>query len=173
MDETDKEVHVEKKQKAVENQVQVAEAPARTPLPKWLPWALAGLAALLIAVGAYSAGYHMARKSVTVDTRNGMGTARGETFNNDRGMMSGSTGNRGRGMMSGSTGEVTAVSADSITIKDTMRGGSVTYKIDSTTKVTQSGTTKAVSDIKTGDTVRIAATGTDTTIATEIVLGTN
>lgn len=140
-------------------------------LPTWFPWVIAGLAALLIAMVAYGIGYQTSRGML--GGRGGMGSGIGMMRGgdrDDRGTLS--TGLRGRGMMGGAVGEVTAVSSDSISIKDTMRGGSVTYKIDSSTKVTENGTTKTVSDIKTGDTVRVSATGGDTTIATTIIRGT-
>lgn len=162
MNEVDK-VKVEKEHKAVTQ-------PTSKQLPAWFPWVAAGLVALLVALVGYAIGQRSPRTGMPAGVGFNDGMMRGG-YNNDRNFSGQSF--RGRGMMAGSVGEVTAVSADSITIKDTMRGGSVNYKIDASTKVTEGGDTKAVSDIKTGNTVRVAATGTDTTIATEITLGTN
>jgi len=154
----------------VEKEHKVVTQPTSRQLPVWFPWVAAGLAALLIALVAYAVGQRSSRMGVYMGASFNDSMMRGG-YDNDRNFSGQSF--RGRGMMNGSIGEVTAVSADSITIKDTMRGGSVTYKIDTNTKVTEGGDTKAVSDIKMGNTVRVTATGTDTTIATEITLGTN
>lgn len=164
MDEVDKDVQVKKEQGHV---VTMAD---KRQVPVWLPWVAVGLAALLIGMIGYSIGNHAGRNGFMGRSGLGSGISRGD-LDDLRG--TGGMGYRGRGMMTGSVGEVTAVSADSITIKDTIRGGSVMYKIDSNTKVTENGTAKAVSDIKTGNTVRVSATGSDTTIATTILLGTN
>lgn len=151
-----------------EKEHKITAKPANGQLPMWFPWVAAGLGALLIACLGYAAGSHVGRSDGYV--RNGFsGMMRGDL--DDR--RASGMGNRGRGMMGGGIGEVTAVGVDSITLKDTIRGGSVTYKIDSNTKVTENGTTKAVGDIKTGSTVKVVATGADTTIATAIAITTN
>lgn len=157
-----------KEQKEVETRP-VAPAALRT-LPSWFPWLIAGLAALLIAMIAYGLGYHMSRNGFDDRAGYGVGMMRGGVYgpNGVNG-----TGFRTRGMMNGAVGTVSAVSSSSITIKDTTRGGTVTYTIDGNTKVTEDGTTKAVSDIQTGNTVRVYATGSDTTVATQIVISAN
>lgn len=164
MDKVDKDAQVKKEQDHVETR------DGKRQVPVWLPWVAVGLAALLIGMIGYTIGNHAGRNGLMGRSGLGSGIAR---VGADDLRSTGGMNYRGRGMVAGSIGEVTAVSADSITIKDTMRGGSVTYKIDSNTKVTENGTTKAVSDIKTGNTVRVTATGSDTTIATTILLGTN
>ena len=82
----------------------------------------------------------------------------------------------GRG---GSFGTVTAVSDSSLTITP-MQGGpnssntsgtTKTYKITSSTVITANGATGSVSDIKSGDTVVIRTSTTDTATATSIRVG--
>ena len=61
----------------------------------------------------------------------------------------------------GAFGTVSAVSSDSITIKDQRSGGSNTYTITSDTTITDNGNTATISDIQTGDTVMIRTASTD------------
>lgn len=147
----------------------VVRQQADSTLPTWVKWAVAAGAALVIALIGYSIGRQTVGFGGFSRTGFNTGMVRGGDFSDRMAM---GTGSRSHGGVRGTLGEVTAVNAESITIKDTMRGGSVTYKIDSNTKVTENETTKAVSDIKTGNTVRVAATGSDTAVATTILLGT-
>lgn len=67
-------------------------------------------------------------------------------------------------------GEVKSVSADSITVSNTRSGSDQTYKITSSTTVTNDGQTASISDIKTGDTVVVQTDSSDTSTATRIML---
>ena len=81
-----------------------------------------------------------------------------------------------RGFRSGrrpAIGQVTAVSADSLTIKNARTGASQTFKLNSSTVVDNNGSTGAVSDIKTGDDVFVQISSSDTSTATRIILNPN
>lgn len=86
-------------------------------------------------------------------------------------------GGRGGGFRrAGGLGTVTAISSDSITISETQgpqsgssTATSKTYKITSSTTVTNNGSSASVSDIKTGDRVIIRTSSSDTTTATSIM----
>ncbi len=72
-------------------------------------------------------------------------------------------------------GEVTAVSSTSITVQEhmMMNGAAaepIALTIAADTTVTNNGATASVSDIKTGDTVMVAKTSTDSTTAKSIEL---
>ena len=69
----------------------------------------------------------------------------------------------GFGMRGGTFGTVTAVTSDSITVKDTRRSTTVTYAITSSTTVTDNGATAALSDVVVGDSVIVQSSSTDTT----------
>ena len=86
----------------------------------------------------------------------------------------------GMGMRNGSFGEVTAVSDSSITITTRERfnqnnssstSTSKTFTINSSTTVTVDGSRGSVSDIKTGDTVMIEASSSDSSVAASIRVG--
>ncbi|MDB5169016.1 MAG: hypothetical protein JWO41_372 [Candidatus Saccharibacteria bacterium] len=70
----------------------------------------------------------------------------------------------------GEIGSVTAVDATSISVQSQRTGTTKTYTIDSSTKALNAGATANVSDIKVGDSVFVETSGTDTTIATTIVI---
>jgi hypothetical protein len=146
---------------------------AKRQTPQWLPWVGGGVLVVLLLLGAFWAGRGMNRgRSVTIDRDDNFSTTRG--YSDIPGSGSGtqtmpSGGFRGRGMM-GTLGTVTAISSDSITIKDTQRGGLVTFKISSSTTVTSGTDTKAVSDIKTDATVRIEASTSDSLTAASIAI---
>lgn len=96
------------------------------------------------------------------------------TVANDTGAFGGQS-QQGGGMMRrmGAFGTVTAVSDDSITIKDQMQGSTTTYAITSSTTVTNNGSSASVSDIKVDDTVAIQTDNSssgDSTTATSILL---
>jgi len=67
-------------------------------------------------------------------------------------------------------GEVKTVSSSSITISGTQSGAEQTFTITSTTTVDNGGSTAAVSDIKTGDTVLIQTDSSDSSAASKITL---
>ncbi len=86
----------------------------------------------------------------------------------------------GMGMRNGSFGEVTAVSDSSITITTRERfnqnnssstSASKTFTINSSTTVAVDGSRGSVSDIKTGDTVMIEASSSDSSVAASIRVG--
>lgn len=165
MDKVDK-AQVEKNEKSVTEKPVVQTSHRQ--VPALFLWVMVGVGVLLIALISYGAGYYTER-SHSFRNDFGGGMMRGD-FNDRR---AGGIGRHSRDIMRGSIGEVTAIGADSITIKDTMRGGSVTYKIDDSTKVVENGAAKTVSDIKSGNTVRVTASGADVSVATTIVLGIN
>ena len=67
-------------------------------------------------------------------------------------------------------GQVSTVSSESITVQDSRPNSTQTFKITSNTTVQNNGSTAAVSDIKTGDTVLITTSSSDTSTATRIML---
>lgn len=99
-----------------------------------------------------------------------------------RGGFDGANGLSGRGGMNfnGTFGEVTAVSDTSIAITETAgprgnssdnSGTSKTYTINDSTTITVDGNTGSASDIKTGDTVIIEASSSDSSVAASIRSG--
>lgn len=77
----------------------------------------------------------------------------------------------GQGMRrGGSIGQVTAVSDTSITVNDQRTSSSKTFTINSSTSITDNGQTVAASDIKTGDTVLVMASSSDSSTATRILV---
>lgn len=143
--------------------------PVKRQTPTWLPWVSGGALVIVLLLGAFWAGNKLAvrGRSITVARNNDFGTMRSfgdvEEPTNTRG--GGFVGRRGA---MGVAGAVSAISSDSITVKDTMRGGLVTFKINANTAVTSDTDTKAVSDIKTDATVRIKASATDSLTAASI-----
>ena len=89
------------------------------------------------------------------------------------GMGSGPAGGPGGGFRNGqrpNIGEVTAISADSITIQDSRSNSTQTFKITSATTIQNNGATAAASDIKAGDTALVIADSSDATTASQIML---
>jgi hypothetical protein len=74
-----------------------------------------------------------------------------------------------RGRM-GNIGQVTAVSDTSITVQNERSGDSTTYAVTTSTTISKDGSTATASDIKTGDTVLIEASSSDTKTATRILI---
>lgn len=70
----------------------------------------------------------------------------------------------------GGIGNVTAISDTSITVKNDRTSESKTYTINSSTTITNDGASATASDIKTGDTVLVEASSSDSTTATRITL---
>ena len=68
----------------------------------------------------------------------------------------------------GGVGTVTAVSDTSITVQNVRTGSTNTYSIDSSTVITDNGSTVSASDIKTGDRVLVRTSSSSSTTATQI-----
>ncbi len=156
-----------------------AEVVAKKPMPAWLPWVACGLAGVLLMILGYFTGYQVGTYKADNNYRGAMNNSMMRGGDDHFGGHGGygpadsSANGRTRGMR-GVVGEVTAVSSSSITLKDTMRGGTTTFTVDGNTKVTDNtGATKAIADIKTGNTVRVQAASSDSSIAGTIVIGTN
>lgn len=79
-------------------------------------------------------------------------------------------GGPGMGRMNGAIGTVTAVSSNSITVENQMRGGTSTYTIGSSTTVTDGGESASVSDITVGDRVLVRTSQDDSGAAASIML---
>jgi hypothetical protein len=79
-------------------------------------------------------------------------------------------GYRGAHRTRGALGTVTSVSSSSITIQNQRSGTDETFKITSTTTVTNNGTSASVSDIKNGTSVLVRTTGSDANTASQILL---
>jgi hypothetical protein len=82
----------------------------------------------------------------------------------------GGAGGGGRFSGSHSIGTVSAISATSITVTPTSGATAVTYTINSSTAITDSGQTVSYSDIQTGDTVLVTASSSTSTVATRILV---
>jgi len=76
------------------------------------------------------------------------------------------------GRFSGSRtiGTVSAISATSITVTPASGSSAVTYTINSSTVISDSGQTVSYTDIQTGDTVFVSASSSTSTIATRILV---
>ena len=70
-------------------------------------------------------------------------------------------------------GQVTTVSSSSITIANDITNTNQTLKITSNTSVENNGSPASVSDIKTGDTVLIIASSSDSSVASQIMVNPN
>jgi hypothetical protein len=70
----------------------------------------------------------------------------------------------------GAIGAVTAVSDSSITVNNQRTGSDQTFKITSSTTILSNGNSATASDIKTGDTVLIRTSTSDTSTATSILI---
>lgn len=150
----------------------VADSPPATPTKKPGIFTTAPLIAAMVGVlalggiGGFLAGMHVG-KSQGATAANGFD---GQSQNGGPGGMRG-----GRGMM-GAMGTVTAVSSDSITISDQMRGSTATYKVTDSTTVTDNGASASLSDIAAGDQVMVRTGSTtssdanDSQTATSIML---
>jgi hypothetical protein len=80
------------------------------------------------------------------------------------------TGPSGRAMSDSTFGTVTAISAASITVKDTRINITKTMTISSGTKVSDGGASSSLSAVKVGDEVIITASESDSATASEIIL---
>lgn len=82
----------------------------------------------------------------------------------------------GRGRFGGqrpTIGQVTAVSPSSITVQNSSSGSSTTLGITSNTQISDNGQTVTASDITVGETVLVAASSTDKTQASRILVNPN
>ena len=82
----------------------------------------------------------------------------------------GGLGSPGGMRQGGEIGSATAVSDTSLTVKNLRTGESKSYTINSTTTVSDNGTDSAVSNIKTGNTVLVEASSSDSSVASRIIL---
>jgi hypothetical protein len=150
------------------------EFPVKKSAPTWLPWVGGGALIAVLLVASYFMGLGAGKGTSTASTAgDGFGSMTRGTGDGTGGMPSGMPSGdmrSGGGRTMGASGTVTAISSTSITIKDTTRGGVVTYTIDSSTTVKSGDDTKAVSDITTGATVRVQPSTSDTTIAATITI---
>jgi hypothetical protein len=117
---------------------------------------IAGLGALVVVILSFIAGMQFQKGKASKTVVNARGNV---TFNGRRG-----------GQRNGVIGTVSAVSATSITVQDTRTQTAKTLSVDSTTTITNNGTTAAITDIKVGDTVIVTADTTDATKAARVVL---
>lgn len=83
---------------------------------------------------------------------------------------SGFTGRSGGARRGGNIGQVTAVSDTSISVINQRTNASTAYAINSSTAISDNSQTVAASDIKTGDTVLITTSTSDTKTATRILV---
>jgi hypothetical protein len=70
----------------------------------------------------------------------------------------------------GAIGQVTSVSDSSITVNNQRTGSDQTFKITRSTTVSNNGADAGVSDIKSGDTVLVRVSSSDTSTATSILI---
>lgn len=147
---------------AEEYQQMIASGQLRTARPDYtkpLVWVVVIIAA--IGIGFAGGMSYQKGKSTTPST-----TATTSGFG------SSSANGQGFGAMrrGGSFGSVTAVSDSSISVKNDRTGSTDTFKITSSTTVTNNGSSASISDIKVGDTVMIRTDTSDTSTATGITL---
>jgi hypothetical protein len=83
---------------------------------------------------------------------------------------SGSFGGPGGNAQMGSFGTVTAISSDSISVKDQRTSSVKTYSITSATTVTDDGSTSTVSAIAVGDSIMVQSSSSSSTTASTINL---
>ncbi len=73
----------------------------------------------------------------------------------------------------GSLGSVTAINTASITITNQRTNAAQTFAINNTTVISNNGQTVSTTDIKTGDSVAITTSATDTATASRILINPN
>ncbi len=118
---------------------------------------LAVVAVIVIGVGGFFIGINYQKhhgSSTAASTSQAGGPGAGRGF--------GGFGNR-------AIGTVSAISSSSITISE-RSGGSKTYTINSSTVISDNGSTTSSADIKTGDTVFITLSSSSSTVATRILV---
>lgn len=146
--------------------------PSAKPASSMTKYVAIVLAIALIAGGSFFAGMQYGKSSSNTGGANGMGAFGGQGTNGGFG---------GRMGQMGTFGTVTSISSTSITVSVTQGGPdqqssdsssstSKTYTINSSTTVTNNGSTASVSDITNGDTVMIRTSTSDTSVAASIIL---
>lgn len=130
-------------------------------------WFATGGIALFIGIVGFVGGLQVGKFTNTVvrntTTRTMIGTGErygGDMFDGPAATASGLS----------ASGAITAISASSITVKDTRTGQGVTFAITSGTSVTDANATASVSDLKVGDSVRVQSASSTSTDATRIEL---
>lgn len=160
---------------AEEKKTEIIERPVAAPTNK-KPFSLGGVIAIA-AVVAVLTGFIGFASGVQYQK-----VAGNNSSSNQPAGLNGQQGFGGRGGMNfnGTFGKVTAISDTSITITETAgprgnssgtSGGSKTYAINDTTKITVDSETGSASDIKSGDIVIIAASSSDSSVASSIRVG--
>lgn len=143
---------------------------ARAVAPRRRPW-LPVVGAVILAAIAFAGGFAVANATApkVVTSANG-----GGNFGNGQGFGPGASGRpRGGGFGGGASGTVGSVSADQMTIT-TAAGGQRIVLLTPTTTVTQvTSATKAVSDLKGGETVTVVGTANPdgSVTATSVIVG--
>lgn len=122
---------------------------------------------LIIGIASFAGGIQFARLT-------------NQTTTNPLSQNSREPGSRSRLNANGAFGEVTAISDSSITIatRERFNSGNTsntattkTYTINSATTITVNGSTGTISDIKSGDTVMVEASTSDSSLAASIRVG--
>jgi len=133
---------------------------------QWLPV----VGAIVLAAVAFAGGFAVANATAPKVTAAG----NGGTFGNGQGFGPGASGRpRGGGFGGGATGTVGSVSSDQMTIT-TAAGGQRIVLLTPTTTVTQvTSATKALTDIKAGETVTVVGTANPdgSVTATNVIVG--
>jgi hypothetical protein len=141
-----------------------AAAPRRRP---WLPV----VGAIILAAVAFAGGFAVANATATKVTT---AAGNGGNFGNGQGLGPGASGRpRGGGFGGGATGTVGSVSSDQMTIT-TAAGGQRIVLLTPTTTVTEvTSATKALTDLKAGQTVTVVGTSNPdgSVTATNVVVG--
>lgn len=130
--------------------------------PNYLKPAIAAVTVIVLCGISFTAGQSY-QKSHSKDTQTTANTRFGSQG------MAGGPGGFGNGQRP-TVGQVTAVSSDSITIKNDRTGSDQTLKITSSTVVENNGSTASVSDVKVGDTAFVQLDSNDSGAASRIIL---
>lgn len=139
--------------------------PSKKPFRIALSGFIAALSGVLVLGGlsGFAIGMAMGKSGATNTVSNFAGQ-------NRSGDPEGGFGGPGMRRMNGAIGIVTAVSGNSITVENQMRGGTSTYTIGSSTTVTDGGESASVSDITVGDRVLVRTSQDDSGAAASIML---
>lgn len=116
--------------------------------------AVLGVSSLIGVVGVFL-GMQLSKDSSAISSPQNMSAPSGQIS----GGPSDSGGRPNRRM--GAMGTVTAISDNSITIKDTMQNSEVTFTLDAATTVSDSGSDSSIDAIKVGDTVFVRTSSTN------------
>jgi hypothetical protein len=129
--------------------------------------------ALVAGLGGFFSGvnYQKSRNKSSASLAAGNGDTGPTSFQGNGGpSFSGGGGGGGPMMGSGSLGTVTAISASSITVKNSRSGESSTYAIVSSTQITKDNTLASYTDITTNSTVMVTPDSANTGNALSIVV---